>query len=313
MSRYQSVLLNRYWVIAALMLWLSMGVAQAERPDFLVDSTWVEDHIDDPNLVILEVRYYPSRYFSVGHIPGARQVQRFMDLGDNHGVPIMRYPSMEAFQETLRRWGVNDDSLIVIYDDSRTALASRVYFLLDLYGFAMDRVKIMDGATSEWEAFNDLSTQAPDVTPGTVTLQSARAGVVIEWTDIYRDVYSLRDPNIVLLDARPERHYTGDVMVGAVRSGHIPGAINIEGLLGTTGQKWRSLDEIAEMYAEIPKGATLYVYCHDGFRNTLAYIQLKALGYQDVRLYNGGWAHWGNELSLPVVLGPDPWGDAYAL
>jgi thiosulfate/3-mercaptopyruvate sulfurtransferase len=99
-------------------------LAKAERPDFLVDSSWLEDHIDDPSLVLLEVRYYPSRYFSVGHIPGARQVMRFKDLGENHGVPIMRFPSQEAFQETLRSWGVNDDSLIVLYDDSRTALAS---------------------------------------------------------------------------------------------------------------------------------------------------------------------------------------------
>jgi len=287
--------------------------AQADRPDFLVDATWLEDHIDDPALVLLEVRYYPNRYFAVGHIPGARQVQRFSDLGDNHAVPVMRYPTMEAFQATLRGWGVNNDSLVVIYDDSRTALASRIYFLLDLYGFDMDRVRIMDGGTGEWEAFNDLSTEAPEVTTGNVTLQPAREGLVIEWTDIYRDVYSLRDENIVLLDARPEAQYTGEVMNGAVRAGHIPGAVNVEGLQGTDGQKWRSLEHLAEMYADIPKDKTIYAYCHDGFRNTLAYIQLKALGYEDVRLYNGGWAHWGNELSLPVIMGSEPWDAAHAL
>ncbi|AGA32642.1 Thiosulfate sulfurtransferase, rhodanese [Thioalkalivibrio nitratireducens DSM 14787] len=301
------------WAALLAGLLLFATAAKADRPGFLVDSTWLEDHIDDPSLVLLEVRYYPSRYFSVGHIPGARQVQRFADLGDNHAVPVMRYPSMEAFQETLRGWGVNDDSLVVIYDDSRTALASRIYFLLDLYGFDMERVKIMDGATTEWEAFNDLSTEPPEVTPGNVTLEPAREGLVIEWTDIYRDVYSLRNPNIVLLDARPENQYTGEVMNGAVRAGHIPGAVNVEGLQGTDGQKWRPLDQVAAMYADIPKDKTVYAYCHDGFRNTMAYIQLKALGYEDVRLYNGGWAHWGNELSLPVVMGDEPWDAAHAL
>ncbi len=300
-------------LLLAVGLLVLSAIAHAERPGFLVDSVWLEDHIDDPSLVLLEVRYYPNRYFSVGHIPGARQVQRFSDLGDNHAVPVMRYPSMEAFQQTLRGWGVNDDSLVVIYDDSRTALASRIYFLLDLYGFDMDRVKIMDGGTGEWEAFNDLSNVAPEVTPGQVNLKPAREGLVIEWTDIYRDVYAQRDENIVLLDARPAIQYTGEVMNGAVRAGHIPGAINVEGLLGTDGQKWRSLDEVAALYADVPKDKTIYAYCHDGFRNTLAYIQLKALGYEDVRLYNGGWAHWGNELSLPVVMGPDPWDAAHAL
>ena len=304
--------LLRSLILAAALLLIS-AAAHADRPAFLVDSVWLEDHIDDPSLGLLEVRYYPNRYFSVGHIPGARQVQRFTDLGDNDAVPIMRYPSRKHFQETLRGWGVNDDSLIVIYDDSRTALASRLYFLLDLYGFEMDRVRVMDGGTGEWEAFNDLSTESPEVTPGNVTLKPAREGLVIEWTDIYRDVYSLRDDDILLLDARPNEQYTGEVMNGAVRAGHIPGALNVEGLQGTDGQKWRSIAELAEMYAEIPKDKTIYAYCHDGFRNTLAYIQLKALGYEDVRLYNGGWAHWGNELSLPVVTGPDPWDAAHAL
>lgn len=300
-------------LVLAAALFLISAAAYADRPAFLVDSTWLEDHLDDPSLVLLEVRYYPNRYFTVGHIPGARQVQRFSDLGDNHAVPVMRYPSMDAFQDTLRGWGVNDDSLVVIYDDSRTALASRIYFLLDLYGFDMDRVRVMDGGTGEWEAFNELSTEAPEVTPGNVTLKPAREGLVIEWTDIYRDVYALRDENIILLDARPEIQYTGEVMNGAVRAGHIPGAVNVEGLQGTTGQKWRSLEHLAGMYADIPKDKTIYAYCHDGFRNTMAYIQLKALGYEDVRLYNGGWAHWGNELSLPVVMGSEPWDAAHAL
>lgn len=300
-------------LLGTLALLLASSVAFAGRPSFLVDSTWLEDHIDDPSLVLLEVRYYPSRYFSVGHIPGARQVMRFKDLGDNHGTPMMRFPSREAFQQTLRNWGVNDDSLVVIYDDSRTALASRVYFLLDLYGFDMDRVRLMDGGTTDWEAFNELSTEAPEVTPGTVTLKPARDGLVIEWTDIYRDVYSLRDPNVLLLDARPQAQYTGEVINGAVRAGHIPGAFNIEGLQATDGQKWRPVETLAEMYAGIPKNRTVYVYCHDGFRATLAYAQLRALGYADVKLYNGGWAHWGNELSLPVVMGSEPWDEAHAL
>jgi len=95
-----------------------------DGPDFLIESEWLEEHIDDENLVILEVRYYPHRYFTIGHIPGAVQVARFMDLGDNAGQgTLMKFPPREQFQATLRRWGVNDDSTIVIYDDSASALA----------------------------------------------------------------------------------------------------------------------------------------------------------------------------------------------
>jgi thiosulfate/3-mercaptopyruvate sulfurtransferase len=290
-----------------LLLTLVAHPALADRPDFLVDADWLEAHHDDPHLVLLEVRYYPHRYYTVGHIPGARQVQRFKDLHD-HETPIGRFPSREAFEATLRSWGVNDDSLVVIYDDSRTALASRLYFLLDLFGFDMDRVKVMEGGTIEWEAFNPLSLEAPQVTPGTVRLSEPRVELLVEWTEVYDRVYSRRDPSVVLLDLRPVPQYTGEVINGAVRGGHIPGAVNVVSLDATDGmaQTWHGMDALARMYGEIPGDSTVYAYCHDGYRSTLAYMQLKALDYEDVRVMNGGWAQWGNELSLPVVEGPEP-------
>ncbi len=278
-------------------------------PDFLVDADWLEAHIDDPKTVVLEVRYYPHRFYTVGHIEGAHQVQRFKDLGDNFAEPMMRFPSHEAFQKTLRRWGVDNDSTIVIYDDSRTALASRLYFMLALYGFDMERVFVLDGGTIEWEAFNPLTTEPTPPGNGNVTLQAANPALLVEWTDIYDDVVSRRDPGIVLLDARPVDQYTGERVNGAVRGGHIPGAINIVSLDATDGmtQKWRDRDVLEQMYAELPRDRTIYVYCHDGFRKTLTWMQLNYLGFEDVRLYNGGWAHWGNALSLPVVQGEAPY------
>ena len=161
-------------------------------------------------------------YFTVGHIPGSVQVQRFKDLGDNGASPLMRFPPKDAFQATPRRWGVNDDSILVLYDDSRTALASRLYFMLAL--------------------------------------------------------------NVVSLDGTDAQ-----------------------------AQTWLGDDALAALYRDIPKDKTLYVYCHDGFRMSLAWMQLKHLGYEDVRLYNGGWSHWGNTLTLPVVEGEAPLSGDFAL
>ncbi len=300
---------------AALLLLFSSVVPAAEPPAFLVGSDWLEEHIDDPDLVILDVRYHPHRYYTIGHIPGAVQVQRFKDLGDNFADPIMRFPSRETFQATLRRWGVNDNSTILIYDDSRTALASRVYYLLDLYGFDTARVKLLNGSTIEWTAFNDLSKEPVTPTPGRVTLKPANPALFVEWTDVYDDVVSRRDPSVVLLDARPRDMYTGEVIRHAIQGGHIPGAINIVSLDGTDGQsqKWHAPEALEAIYAAIPKDKSVYIYCHDGFRMGLAYMQLKSLGYRDVRLYNGGWSHWGNELTLPVVGGDQPYDEEFAL
>lgn len=301
-------------ILLSIVLLLSLASTSAlAGREFLVDADWLSDHIDDPNLVVLEVRYHPHRFFTIGHIPGAVQVQRFKDLGDNNANPIMRFPSRQAFQKTLRSWGVNNDSTVVIYDDSSTALASRVYFLLDLFGFNMDQVKILDGGTIEWTAFNELSKEAGKIEPGKVTLKPMNKSRMVEWTDVYDDVVSRRDPQIVLLDARPHGMYSGEVIKHAILAGHIPGAINIVSLDGTELQKWISEADLAKMYSVIPKDKTVYAYCHDGFRMSLAYVQLKSLGYKDVRLYNGGWSHWGNRLTLPTVEGEKPYSGDYDL
>ena len=155
-----------------LKIWLTIsallvpGIAFS-LPAYFVESDWLSEHIDDENLVVLEVRYHPHRYFTVGHIPGAVQVQRFKDLGDNDANPLMHFPSKDAFQATLRGWGINDDSVLVLYDDSNTALLSRLYYLLTLYGFNMEQVKVLSGGTVEWSGFEEMSQEPVirEVTP----------------------------------------------------------------------------------------------------------------------------------------------------
>ena len=229
---------HRLLLFAVLLGVLSPALADG---DFLIDADWLAEHIDDDNLVVLEVRYHPHRYFTVGHVPGAVQVQRFRDLGDNAASPLMRFPPKEAFQATLRRSGVNDGSTLVIYDDASTALASRLYFLLALYGFDLERVKVLDGGTIEWSAFNELSKDPVERAPGTVTLKEADPRLFVEWTAVYDDVVSRRAPGVVLVDARPRAMYTGEVIQHSIVGGHIPGAINVVSLEGTDGQsqKWR--------------------------------------------------------------------------
>jgi thiosulfate/3-mercaptopyruvate sulfurtransferase len=300
--------MKRLFLLLVALLW-SVAVFAAGKPDFLVDSDWLASKLDDPKLVLLEVRYHPHRHNTVGHIPGAIQVQRFADLGANDDLPIMKFPSREAFQAALRRWGVNDDSTIVVYDDSVTALASRVLFLLDLYGFDMKRVKLLDGGTVGWTGFNELTkTSMPAKRPGKVTLKTPAADRMVGWTDVYRRVVAERDPKITLVDARPADMYDGTRIQHSVQGGHIPGAINVVSLQGADGQsqQWKSLEELTKLYQAVPKDRTIITYCHDGFRSTLAWLQLKSLGYMDVRVYNGGWADWDRTLTLPIVKGAKP-------
>lgn len=298
-----------------MVLALLSAPAFADR-SFMVDADWLAAEMKNPRLVILEVRYHPHRYHTIGHIPGAIQVQRFKDLGDNTGRSIMLFPSRETFQATLRSWGVNNDSTIVLYDDSRSALTARVVHLLDLYGFDMRRVKILDGGTIEWTGFNEL-TQEPTARPkpGKVTLKPANPKLFVEWTQVYDDVLSDRNPKVVLVDARPRDMYTGEVVRHAVQGGHIPGALNVVSLDATDNQsqKWFDEDKLAAFYKDVPKDKTVYVYCHDGFRMSLGWLQMKSLGYTDVRVLNGGWGIWDRAFTLPVVQGDAPYDEEFAL
>lgn len=285
------------------------------RPDFLVDADWLAEHIDDDNLVILEVRYHPHRYYTVGHIPGAIQVKRFRDLADNQSLTVTRFPSREQFQNTLRSWGVTMQSTIVIYDDTRTVTSARLWVLLKLYGFPMSQVKVLIGGTVSWSAFEEITqepTQAP--TPSDIELEPADHSIFVEFSEVYDHVAMGKRSDIVLIDARPTDRYSGGSHHG-VAEGHIPGAINIISMDGTDGesQTWRSDGFLVDMYKSVPKDKTIYVYCDDGFRMSLAYLQLTYLGYQDVRLYNGGWSQWGNWLDLPTVTGDKPFAGDFEL
>ena len=287
----------------------------AQGRDFLIDADTLAEQLEGDNPpIVLEVRYHPHRYLTVGHISGAIQVQRFKDLGDNFATPIMRFPPAETFQKTLRSWGINNDSHIVIYDDSSTALAARLYVMLVMYGFDQSQVKVLDGGTTEWTGMNDM-VKKPSPTPakGSVTLKAANPNMLIEWTDVYRDVLSLRKDNVVLIDARPHKMYTGEIIKHSVQAGHIPGAINIVSLEGTDGQLWVSAEKLADMYKDVPKDKTVYLYCHDGFRMSLAWMQLKSLGYKKVHLLNGGWTIWDHAVTLPVVKGDKPYNEEYEL
>jgi thiosulfate/3-mercaptopyruvate sulfurtransferase len=303
-------------LIFAFLFTLISVITQAS-PQFLVDSDWLSEHIEDENLVVLEVRYHPHRYHTIGHIPGAIQVQRFKDLADNQSLTVTRFPTKEQFQQTLRSWGINNNSTLVIYDDTRTVVASRLYVLLKIYGFNMKQVKILNGGTIAWTGFEEITKVVPSVKAGNVTLKDANRSLFVEFPEIYDNVLSNRDPKIVLIDARPDDRYVGKKSLHphAVRSGHIPGAINIVSMDGTDGQSQTWLDDktIADLYKKVPKDKTVYVYCDDGFRMSIAFLQLTFLGYKDVRLYNGGWSQWGNWQDLPIVKGVKPFNDTFDL
>lgn len=305
---------NILWILLLAGGQLCSAVAMAEA-DFLVDADWLAEHIDNDNLIVLETRYHPHRYYTVGHIPGAIQVKRFKDLADNQSLTVTRFPSREQFQETLRSWGVRMDSTLVLYDDTRTVTSARLWVLLKLYGFPMDQVKVLNGGTIAWSAFEEMTQeQTPVPKRSAIELKPADRSMFVHFPEMYDQVAMGKTSLVVLIDARPTERYIGGSH-HAVAEGHIPGAINIISMEGTDGesQTWLPDEALAALYQTVPKDKTVYVYCDDGFRMSLAYQQLTHLGYKDVRLFDGGWSQWGNWLDLPTVTGDKPYSGDFEL
>ncbi len=180
--------MRKWLMLVCLGLFAGLAVA-AGNPDFLVDADWLAEKLKDPRLVVLEVRCHPHRHTTVGHIPGAVQVQRFADLGANDEMPIMRFPSRAAFQATLRRGGVNDDSTIVVHDDSSTACEPKITLLdarpADMYdgsriqhsvqgGHIPGAINIVslqgvDGQSQQWKSMSELAAMCASTTAAGAT------------------------------------------------------------------------------------------------------------------------------------------------
>ena len=178
----------------------------------------------------------------------------------------------------------------------------------------MKHVKILNGGTIEWAAFNDLEQKANKPSKGDVTLTTSR-DIVAEWNEVYDQKVGKIDSLVSLLDARPHALYTGEKTNHSIAAGHIPGAINAVSLDATDAQSqtWLDDDALAKFYAAVPKDHPVIIYDIGGFRASLAYVHLKHLGYKNLKIYNGGWDHWGNTQYLPAVKGEEPYGEEFEL
>lgn len=113
---------------------------------------------------------------------------------------------------------------------------------------------------------------------------------------------SLGNKNLVIVDARSAEEFDGSD-VRAVRRGHIPSAVNINWEKNIENGAFKDIEKLSKIYSKIPKNANVVTYCQGGYRAANAFVALKMLGYEKVRMYPGSWGEWGNNIDLPVSHG----------
>ena len=275
------------------------------RPEVLVSTQWVADHLDDPKVRLLESNEDVLLY-ETGHIPGAAKIDWVADLND----PLVRdYIDQPRFEKLLRAKGINTDTTIVFYGDKNNWWATYAFWVFRLFG--VENLRVMDGGRLRWvDEGRALETAVPAVAAGNITVKD-RDDVRIR---AFRDQVTAHvQGNKALVDVRSPEEYRGERLhmpeypnEGALRGGHIPGAKSIPWgrAIDPDTHTFRPASELRTLYEQengLKGDQDVIAYCRIGERSSHTWFALTyLLGFKKVRNYDGSWTEWGNTVRAPI-------------
>jgi thiosulfate/3-mercaptopyruvate sulfurtransferase len=273
-------------------------------PNVLVNTRWINDHIDDPKIRIMEVDYNPATSYMLGHIPGAILFDWRRDLIDSNMREII---SKDSLEKSLQRSGVNNDTILVVYGDFKNWFATFAFWVLKYYGF--QDIRLMNGSRKKWlEEERPISLEIPSYPPGSFKASGPDKSIRV-FMDYVKKTIGSR--NKILIDVRSNEEYQGKTLApseyfteyGQI-GGHIPGAVNVpwNRMINEDGT-FKSAKELKNVYEslDITPDKEIITYCGIGERASYTWFVLKyLLGYPNVKSYDGSWLEWGNTLGNPI-------------
>ena len=290
----------------------------------LVMPSWLDEHLADPDLVVVDLRWDEeglgrSRYIE-GHIAGAHFLDWATDLVDpEHHVAFMLAPP-ERLADELGSRGIADDSVVVAYADAGHSGPFRLWWACRAYGHD-DQVRILDGGLEAWVTEErPLTQEIPRPRPAVWTPQLP-PGLVASATDV---AAARDDTETVVLDSREPEKFRGETVwfeTGAVpagtdgiahtprgdlRAGHVPWALNVPWReLYRSDLTMKSPAELRDLFRRV--GATprrrAIAYCGVGISAAALLYALDRAGIENAALYDAGWDEWGRNPELPVARG----------
>ena len=298
------------FVVLCAGVWWAMASAttQAARGDeypageILVDAQWLMEHIDEPNLIVVDVR--EDKYFDGKLIAGAvrlpygefRQDDTALGIGDN-------FVGTTEAQKLLGQAGISRPDELVLYDSVARdggATASYVYWVLDLLGH--EKIRILERGIDAWvDAGGQLATEPRVLGPS--MYQALSEEIDLRKMADGAFVYSrLGDPFYQVLDVRSREEYLGEkankaLAGGPLKLGHIPTAVNIDytdNWADPETKKFKSYEQLRELYRGLDSSKAVVAYCHSARRSSFTYFVLKLMGFSHVIVYEPSWYEWGS-------------------
>ncbi|MUL43321.1 sulfurtransferase [Streptomonospora sp. PA3] len=274
------------------------------RSDVLVDADWVEAHLDDPNVVLVEVDEDTSAY-DKGHIRNAVKIDWRTELQD----PVRRdFVDRTGFEKLLSEKGISNDDTVVLYGGNNNWFAAYAYWYFRLYGH--QSVKLLDGGRKKWELDSrELVEEVPE-RPKTAYTAKEQDTSIRAFRDEVVQAIGTKD----LVDVRSPDEFVGKLLAPAhlpqetaQRPGHIPTARNIPwSKTANDDGTFKSDEELRKLYTEagVDLNKDIIAYCRIGERSSHTWFALhELLGLDNVKNYDGSWTEYGSLVGVPVELG----------
>jgi thiosulfate/3-mercaptopyruvate sulfurtransferase len=272
------------------------------HPEKLVSAQWVQDHLDDPSIRLVEIDVDTAAYDD-GHIPGAIGFNWSTQLEDQLTRDL---PSKDQWEKLLSSAGIGNEHQVIVYGDNNNWFAAFGLWIFEIYGHS--NVKLMNGGRKLWTAeHRPLSHEVPSY-PQTNYKASEPKWELRAYYDQVRQ--ALREGKSQLVDVRSPDEFTGKVIAPpgmtetAQRGGHIPGAKNIPWSQSVKDDgTFKTADDLQELYSGrgLRPDVDTIAYCRIGERSSLTWFVMKyLLGYQNVRNYDGSWTEYGSVVGAPI-------------
>jgi thiosulfate/3-mercaptopyruvate sulfurtransferase len=270
-------------------------MTQALLP-LIVEPAELEKHLGAENLLIVDLSR-PETY-AQAHLPGAAHLD-YAQIVAARPPATGLLPGAARLSAVLGSIGATPDSHIVAYDDEGGGRAARLLWTLDVIGHP--RHSLLNGGLHAWLNERHPVNAEPVQRPRSSYPVTISDGAVADKNYILE---RLRDPGVVIVDARSPAEYRGENR-RAERAGHIPGAVNFDWMNEidrTRNLRLKPAQELKPLLSRL--GVTpdkeVIAYCQTHHRSAHTYIMLKSLGYPRVRGYPGSWSEWGNSPDTPI-------------